>query len=161
MSATIFGKGQVVEVTSTHAKVRTTRSEACTNCAARCVCHPFGEKTSEIVVENTIDAEVGQEVLLEMRSSSLVNASFLLYLVPLGFVILGAVSGYLLAGPVASLSRNLGLVVGMAAGLLASFFVVRALARRFEKSESFQVRLVRPGQDVTGSETECKEEVPP
>ena len=142
MTGEIIEKGFVIGIEGPMARVRTTRSEACASCAAKGVCHPFDEKTSEMLVKNTIGAEAGQEVQLAMKSSSLIGASSLLYLLPLCFVIASAVAGHFFAVETGLLSLETGLLVGVGLGLLTSFFTVRFLARRLEKSKTFEVEMV-------------------
>ncbi|RLC48754.1 MAG: hypothetical protein DRH70_00125 [Candidatus Coatesbacteria bacterium] len=143
MPGEIVNKGRVVELEGPMARVRTVRSEACAMCAARGICHPFGQKTTELLVKNTIQARPGQEVQLVMRSSSLLTASFLLYLVPLGFVIGSAVGGRFLADATGWFSPDTGLLVCVALGLLISFFTVKFLARRLERSKKFEVQMAQ------------------
>ena len=143
MPGEIVNKGCVVEIEGPMARVRTVRSEACAICAAKGLCHPFGQRTTELLVKNTIGARPGQEVQLVMRPSSLLTASFLLYLVPLGFVIGSAVGGHFLAEATGWFSPETGLLLCVALGLCASFVTVRFLARRLESSSRFEVRMVR------------------
>jgi len=144
MSGEIVEKGYVVGLEGPMARVRTTRSEACAACSARTLCHAFNEKTNEILVKNTIGAEAGQEVQLVMKSSSLISASFLLYLLPLCFVIASAVAGHFFAKMTGLLSLEAGLLIGVGLGLLASFFTVRSLARRLERSKTFEIEMTLP-----------------
>lgn len=142
MTGEIIERGYVIGIEGPMARVRTTRSEACVSCAARGVCHPFDEKTNETLVKNTIGAEAGQQVQLAMKSSSLISASFLLYLLPLCFVIASAVAGHFFARETGFLSLEAGLLIGVGLGLFACFFTVRSLARRLEKSKTFEIEMV-------------------
>ncbi|MCD6328543.1 SoxR reducing system RseC family protein [bacterium] len=147
MTGTIVNKGLVIETNGELAKVRTKRAEACGMCQARGFCHPFGEKENYVEVENTIGADVGQEVLLLMQSSSLVSASFVLYLVPLCCVVLGAVSGFHIGRHFGFVSPDAGLLLGVCAGLFASFWGNRRLAGRLRRSGSYDVRIAWPGDE--------------
>jgi len=95
-------------------------------------------------VKNTIGAEAGQEVQLVMKSSSLIGGSLLMYLLPLCFVIALAVVGHFFAKETGLLSLSTGLLIGVGLGLLVSFFTVRSLARRLERSKTFEIEMVRP-----------------
>jgi len=145
MNGEVIEKGCVVGVEGPMARVRTIRSETCGGCSAKGFCHPFDEKTNEVLVKNTIGAEAGQEVQLVMSSSSLVCASLVVYSVPLCLVIALAVAGHFFAKETGLLSPDTGLLIGFGLGLLASFFTVRSLARRLERSKRFEVKMVRPG----------------
>ena len=144
MAGDIVNRGYVVGIEGPMARVRTTRSEACAMCSARGFCHPFGEKTNEVLLKNTIGAKAGQEVQLIMKSASMVGASLFLYLLPLCFVIALAVVGHAIAGDTGLLSPEVGLLIGVCLGLVASFFAGRRLARRLEKSRTFEVEMAWP-----------------
>jgi len=144
MNGEVIEKGCVVRIEGSMARVRTIRSEACGACSAKGFCHPFDEKTNEILVKNTIGAEAGQEVQLVMSSSSLVCASLVVYSVPLCLVIALAVAGHFLARKTGLLSLETGLLIGFGLGLFASFFAVRSLTRRLESSKRFEIKMVRP-----------------
>ncbi|MBN2209230.1 MAG: SoxR reducing system RseC family protein [Candidatus Coatesbacteria bacterium] len=144
MNGEVVERGCVVRIEGPMARVRTIRSEACGACSARGFCHPFDEKTNEILVKNTIGAEAGQEVQLIMSSSSLVCASLVVYCLPLCLVIALAVAGHFLAGETGLLSPETGLLIGVGLALFASFFVVRSLTGRLERSRRFEIEMVHP-----------------
>lgn len=148
----IVNKGFVVSVEGDMARVRTARAEACAMCAAKGFCHPLGEKENEIVLKNTIGARQGQEVVLIMRSSSMVSASMFLYLLPLSFVIALALIGYSIGEKTGYTTPDLGLLVGVGIGLIVSFFIGKRLAKRIERSRAFEVRMDWP-DSVSGDDS--------
>jgi len=134
----------VVEATGRFARVRTARTEACANCAAQALCHPFQTSYVEVIVENTIGARPGEQVLLVMRPSSVLAASCLLYLVPLAFLLTAAVCGYYVSRLLSFLTPNAGVLLGAGLGLTAAFFVTKKLARRLERRQRFVPTIARP-----------------
>ena len=60
--------------------VKTTRSSACAGCSSRDACHAEGGgKEMEVEAINTARARVGDRIVLNIKTSSLLKATFLLY----------------------------------------------------------------------------------
>jgi sigma-E factor negative regulatory protein RseC len=80
--------------------VKTTRSSACESCSSRDTCHGEGggkEMEMEVEAINTADARVGDRIVLNIRTASLLKATFLLYVFPILAMIAGAVLGQAVA----------------------------------------------------------------
>jgi sigma-E factor negative regulatory protein RseC len=130
-------KGKMVAV------VLCQKSSFCKNCASMQSCQ-VGDDNRSMLVEahNVIGAEVGNKVRLVITSKSFLQSSFLLYIVPLIALIVGAVAGHLIgesmpAGPDPNL---LAALIGTAF-LIGSFFVIRIGSRAIPK-EAFMPRIV-------------------
>lgn len=116
-------QGTVISVSGDKAWVLTLRQSACQSCSAR---HGCGQKalaamssgqSRQLRVSNTLDARPGDEVTVAIAPASLLQASFLIYAVPLLVMVIAvAVTGAWL--PEAELAAILSAVVGLAAGLL-------------------------------------------
>jgi sigma-E factor negative regulatory protein RseC len=136
--------GSVVELKGKMlAVVLCQKSSFCKNCASMQSCQ-VGDDNRSMLVEahNLIGAEVGHKVRLVTSSKSFLQSSFLLYIVPLIALIVGAVAGHLVgesmpAGPDPNL---LAALIGTAF-LVGSFFVIRIGSRAIPK-ESFMPRIV-------------------
>lgn len=81
------------------AVVKTSLEPECESCKAKDACFTFGGGGAnvEVKVRNTVGAEVGDIVTISMRGSSLVKASFLVYMLPMLALTVGIVLGYWLA----------------------------------------------------------------
>jgi len=83
----------VIAVEGDHAMVRGHRASACGDCAGKTSCSTMGswvERFIELRIKNTVNAQVGDEVLLEVPDSAVMNIAFRLYAVPmLAFVLAG------------------------------------------------------------------------
>ncbi|HHV61256.1 MAG TPA: SoxR reducing system RseC family protein [Firmicutes bacterium] len=90
--------GTVVAVKGDGVTVEIARSAMCSKCK---MCN-LGPGTARIDADNSIGAEVGDMVAVEMETRNVMAAAFVAYMVPLAFMIAG-----FLIGP--SFSRWLGL----------------------------------------------------
>lgn len=87
--------GTVVELKGNRtAVVMCQKSSLCEHCATKDVC-VLGEdsKTRFIEVQNHLGATVGERVLIATTTKSFLQSSFLLYIVPLIALVIGAVVG--------------------------------------------------------------------
>lgn len=83
------GEAIVVSVCGDKAIVKISKSSACGHdCAS---CKACSNPSYEISVINKIGAKVGDKVLIETKTSKVLFASFLLYILPVVLLILGAV----------------------------------------------------------------------
>ena len=111
-------KTAVVKAAQGRMALVVTRLEpACEGCKARDACTSLGGggANAEVRARNTVGAEAGDVVTISIRSSSMLKASFLVYMVPILALIGGIVLGHLLSR-VISVDKNV--LVGLF-GLLA------------------------------------------
>jgi len=89
----IHEKGLIIAfLTRDWVKVKVRKGSAgCKSCAAASWCHPSGETAYlEIIAVNSIGADIGQEVLLEVPTKTYLKASFLVYMLPILGLLVGA-----------------------------------------------------------------------
>ena len=83
----------VIAVEGRDAIVSGRRASACGDCAGKASCSTMGswvERTIELRLSNTIAAQVGDQVLLEVPDSAVLRIAFRLYAMPmLAFVLAG------------------------------------------------------------------------
>ena len=83
------GEAVVVSVWGSEATVKISKSSACGHdCAS---CGACSNPSYEISVINKIGADIGDKVLIETKTSKVLFASFLLYILPVFLLITGAV----------------------------------------------------------------------
>lgn len=80
--------GKVVEVKGDLAMVEMAAKGACECCAARIICRPGGDKMYTEAL-NEAGAVTGQMVRVDMTPKSAMEAAFLLFIVPIGMLVLG------------------------------------------------------------------------
>lgn len=133
--------GKVIALKGDQAWVQTIRASACQSCSARSGCGQralasvTGGRANQILVANTIDARVGDEVTIGIEERALLGASLLVYALPLVAMVLATIVGHNLTG-----GDDLGALAGAAAGLVGGFLLARRLSGRFG---SYEPKLLR------------------
>ena len=136
-------KGIVTKLDSTSAHIKTMKTSSCEACAAKDSCHTLGGgKEMEVEAINTIGAKVGDEVVMSFETSSLMKASFLVYVFPILCMIAGAVIGQEIA-PNYNLSAAVwSLVLGFLFFFLA-FLIVRLMGNKLSEKEKYRPKIIR------------------
>lgn len=130
--------GLVLAVSGKKATVRFKRSDACGHCNA---CFRLGGNEADIEIDNTLGAQPGDTVSIELHGKSVFKASVIVYGIPLLALIAGAALGSVWGELYAALAAVL-----FSAG---SFFILRALEPRFSRMNEFKPRMT----DIIKSET--------
>jgi sigma-E factor negative regulatory protein RseC len=139
----IIEKGEVVELMDGLAVVVVSRSSACEGCGARGVCHTFGgDKDAKVSVENTIEAKTGDMVEIGIDEASLVTASFIVYIVPVIALLMGAGVGQFVSGYI-NISEGGGAAFGGLFAMIASLLLIRFLNPVFEKYRSMRPKIIK------------------
>ena len=123
-------------------KVTVQRSEACHSCSAKGACQTLGGQTADLalILDNTVNAEPGDQVRITIEESALVKASLVLYLIPALCLVGGALVGSLLAGKTGGDSNSTALV-GSLVGLVLGLFMSWAMGKRMASGKTFIPRL--------------------
>lgn len=116
-------RGVVVKVKGKRATVRFDRRSACDSCHM-CAVTRDGMKV-EVVIENTLGANVGDFVEVEMAQKFVLTAAVIVYLIPLALVALGVGIGVLFNELTQILLAVGGLVGGFVIAFLLDKFVIR------------------------------------
>ncbi|PLX73467.1 MAG: hypothetical protein C0615_10925 [Desulfuromonas sp.] len=150
--------GSVVELRSKQiAVVLCQKSSFCENCAAEGICHVGDDQSSKLIeVHNHLAASVGDRVKIATTTRTFLQSSFLLYIVPLIFLIVGAVSGQMIGdflenGP----DPNLLSALMGTAFMAGSFFILRAGTKMLSKEE-FMPRIVAIVDDAEAAVSHLK-----
>ena len=116
-------RGVVVKVKGKRATVRFDRRSACDSCHM-CAVTRDGMKV-EVVIENTLGANVGDFVEVEMAQKFVLTAAVIVYLIPLVLVALGVGLGVLFNELTQILLAVGGLVLGFVIAFLLDKFVIK------------------------------------
>jgi sigma-E factor negative regulatory protein RseC len=136
-------KGIVFKVTDDIAWVKTSRSSACESCSERKSCHVSADgKEMEVEAINAIGARVDDKVVLYMKSSALLKASFLLYVFPIIVMLLAALLGQQ-AAPRLDLNPTALAPVGGIAGFILAFLFVRRKSRQMGECQDYKPKIIR------------------
>lgn len=136
--------GTVVELKGKHtAVVMCKKSSLCKNCATHSSC-VLGddERTRLIEVQNGLGAEVGEQVRIATTTKSFLHSSFLLYIMPLIALLIGASAGKLLGENLdAGLDPNLLSAIFGVFFMIGSFVLLRVGTRALTQ-ENFMPKVV-------------------
>lgn len=150
-------EGLVISVSGSEALVQTQRSEACHHCGARGACDAMGgSKSVEFMVNNAVQARSGDRVELALPESTVLKASIIAYAIPLAAMLVGAILGQFLAGPLGWKPDSASIVLG-GIGLALSAVAVLALNRSVARKAHFTPRITRilpPRMDAPDSTQE-------
>lgn len=108
------------------ASIEVVRKTACGLCGKTRGCgnaiwgKMFAHKTTSFKAENTIDAQVGQSVIIGIDENAVMKSALLLYMVPLVTMFIGAI----LVSQIHE--SDVAAIVGAVSGLLVGYFWVKA-----------------------------------
>ena len=133
-------QGIVIRTDDGAAWVKTIKPGACEGCSARGACHSMGGGDDEMEVKaiNLAGAKVGDRIVLDFESRSLLKATFLIYMFPILLLIIGAVMGQEAAAYLDFNPSGLAAVTGF------SFFFIALLIIKFKANQLAQKNEYRP-----------------
>jgi sigma-E factor negative regulatory protein RseC len=123
-------EGVIVKIGQEGVFVETSRASACGGCSSKEGCGTstlsqlLGSKTSSFKVLNPIGAALGERVVIGMEEAALLKSSLLVYLLPLAFLLTGAIlGGWLAPARLQDAYAVGGVFVGLVAGFVALKFI--------------------------------------
>lgn len=133
----------VVDIKDAKLLLETQRQSACQSCSVKSGCGTstiakvVGNRSSQFVVDKTMDVQVGDQVIVAIEENALVQGSLLIYLLPI-IIMLGF-------GLLAELvfSTELFTILSAVLGLLVSIVAVRVVLSRSGLKRSIQPQLIR------------------
>ena len=138
----------VVEVRGRRAWVETERKSACNHCSMSQGCGTasldkwFGRRLSRIEAISEVGVSPGDRVVIGLRDRALVRGSLAVYLAPLLGLLLGALTGELLAPRLGWGAEATSIGLGLA-GLVAGFTWLRRFAASVRHDRDFQAVILR------------------
>jgi sigma-E factor negative regulatory protein RseC len=123
--------------------VKTSRTDACESCTAKGACNMMGGgKDMEVEAVNKIGAKVDDRVVIAFESSSLLKASFLIYLFPVICMIAGALLGQKLSHKY-DLNESLFSAGAAFIFFVAAFLFVRIKGNRMAQKDAYRPSIVK------------------
>ena len=139
-------EGIITKIYSSTAWVKCTKSAACESCSAKGFCDTMGGSGSNDDVEveaiNAVGAKVDDRVTISFETSSLLKVSFLVYMVPVLFLILGVVIGDKIAA-IFNYDQSIFSVLAGFLFLFAAFFFVKAKGKELSRKDEYQPKIIR------------------
>lgn len=120
----MINKGIVTKVNGDMLTVIFERHEACGDCHA---CMHGSTSCAKHTVQIRGKAEVGDEVVVEMDDSRVMEASATAYLIPFAGMMLGLGAGYVLGGMQSAVNPELVTAAGAIVGTAAAYLIMKLL----------------------------------
>ena len=136
-------QGIVIRTETETAWVKTKRSEACEGCSSRGACSVMGGgEEMEVEAINAAGGKVGDRVVLSFETASLLKATFLVYIIPVIFLLIGALIGQKLA-LILTLNESMSAAIGslLLGGL--SILFVKIKGNRMAQQEEYRPKVIR------------------
>jgi sigma-E factor negative regulatory protein RseC len=134
-------EGIVTDVGTRMAWVKTTQSSACKHCTAKDSCQTQG-KEMRVEAINLANARSGDRVVISFETSSLLKATFLLYVFPILWMIGGAVIGQNLA-PRFQMDDSVLSALFAFGFLFAAVAFVKITGNKMARKSTYQPKIVR------------------
>lgn len=136
-------QGIVLRTDSEAAWVKTTRSSACQGCTARNSCHTLSNSQDmEVKAINIAGAREGDRIVLSFETRSLLKATFLIYVFPIIFLVVGAVIGQMLASIISINPSTLSVLLGFAF-FFAALCIMKARANKMAAQNAYQPKIIK------------------
>lgn len=142
-SADIQEEGVVVAVAADGVWIETQRQSGCQSCSSRGGCgvgimqKALNRRQHKVRVQTDLPVQVGDHVRLLLPAAALVQASVLMYLLPLLGLIVGAVAGQLL------LATDGGAIGGAVVGFTAVLLLIARQQNGLSRSGRYAPRIER------------------
>lgn len=128
--------GTVVDIREGNAVVEFSKSDACTTCKLKTFCFFQEGDITSLSMTNTLSAKVGDIVQFEILPQARILSSFLVFIVPILFLI----STYFLCRSGIGLSENLSILLSLLSVVL-SFLLVKIIDLIVRKRALIQPRM--------------------
>jgi sigma-E factor negative regulatory protein RseC len=136
-------QGIVIKTDSRATWVKTVKSGNCAGCSARGSCHTMGRGDEmEVKVINEAGAKVGDRIVLSFKTSSLLKATFLLYVFPILLLIVGAVFGQALASRFDFDPSGLSAIVGVSF-FFAALLIIKTTANKLARKNEYRPKIIK------------------
>ncbi len=131
--------GVVISISGETALVKVEEGEHCSTCASQSGCSRDDETPTQKTVEaiNTLNVQVGQKVKLHLKSTDIVKASLLMFVLPLTFLLAGAISGKMFSRHYAEQLSNIITIVSSLGSMGIAFLGIRVYSGIMGKRKVF------------------------
>lgn len=132
--------GQVLKNKGKEAVIKIERQSLCSKCTNKCqlaVENNHETDEIEVTVNNSIGAEIGEMVKLEMGEQPLVIASLIIYILPLISLILGYFAGQFFIQTVGYTPTEGAGIIGSLIFLTISFLLTKSIDKLLGKKKEY------------------------
>ena len=101
-----------------------------------------GGQEMEVKALNSAGARVGDRIVLSFETSSLLKATFLIYVFPIIFLIAGAALGQMLAPHFGFSPSTLSVLLGFTF-FFSALFIIKARANKMARKNAYQPKITK------------------
>jgi sigma-E factor negative regulatory protein RseC len=136
-------QGIVIKTGSRTAWVKTIKSANCAGCSAKGSCHSknVGEEM-EVNAINEAGARKGDRIVLSFETSSLLKATFLLYVFPILLLIIGAAIGQEMAPKFDFNPSGFSAIMGFIF-FFAALLIIKTTANRLAEKNEYRPKIIK------------------
>ena len=136
-------QGIVIKADSSAAWVKTIKSGDCAGCSARGSCHASGNSDEmEVEAINSAGAKVGDRIVLSFETSSLLKATFLLYVFPILLLIIGAAIGHGMAPKFDFDPSGFSAIMGFTF-FFAAVAIIKKTANKLARKNEYRPKIIK------------------
>ena len=136
-------QGIVIKTDSRTAWVKTIKSASCAGCSAKGSCHSKGAgEEMEVNAINEAGARKGDRIVLSFETSSLLKATFLLYVFPILLLIIGAAIGQEMAPKFDFNPSGFSAIMGFIF-FFAALLIIKTAANRLAKKNEYRPKIIK------------------
>lgn len=149
----ILEDGIIIRADNMYAQVETMKTSACESCSSKSSCMTSENlKNMIITVDNTLHVEKGDYVIVGLKTGSFILLSFILYVLPIILLIIGALIGNIIS-PYFIIDASLMSMItgGLFFGLC--FYILKKNNKLFESKKEYKPFLVRKKYKASSSQT--------
>ena len=137
-------EGTVIEIVPEGALVRIKKTDACHGCPSAGLCHMGSSGERQVLARNPCGARKGERVEIEIKDGLLLKASFIIYMLPLFGLLIGALFGrWIISIFALPFNENTGAVLGGLTCLLVVFILIKMITRRSCYMEKYQPTITK------------------
>lgn len=129
--------GTVVGIQKDYATVEFSRSEACNTCKLKAFCFQKGGDATMLTMKNILGAKVGDHIKFEISPQVRVLSSFLVFILPVIFMI----GSYFLFKSAFGFSENLSILLSLIS-IAVAFVLVKFIDKQISKKSLIQPKMV-------------------
>lgn len=139
----------VISVDGQFAMVEAQRQSSCSSCNAKKGCgtgvleNSLGKRAMQMKAVNKCEAQPGEEVVVAVPENGFVKTAFFTYLLPLLFMLVGAVAAQQLSISQGWNYQDVISLLGAGLGFIVALFVLRRYSRKMEQNEQFHPIVIR------------------
>ncbi len=137
-------EGIVIKIVPEGAVVSVKKTDACHGCPSASLCHMGNSGERRVLAKNPVCAREGQRVVIEVRDRLLLKASFIIYMLPLFGLIMGALFGrWFINFFGIPFSEDTGAVIGGLTCMLSVFILIKSKSRSSYYMKKYQPTIIK------------------